>query len=129
MSLTERHHRGHKSYRHGQLAEVVARLWLGLKGYRLVSSRETAHRGTGAGEIDLIVCRGDVLAFVEVKKRQSRIAALSAVTSHQQQRIARGAERFLQKHPEYADMTCRFDVVALVPWRLPTHIADAWRIW
>lgn len=47
----------------GHVAEATALVRLVLKGYRPLARRFRA----GGGEIDLIVARGDTIAFVEVK--------------------------------------------------------------
>lgn len=47
----------------GHVAEATALVLLVLKGYRPLARRFRA----GGGEIDLIVARGDTIAFVEVK--------------------------------------------------------------
>ena len=61
----------------GHLAEATALALLLLKGYRPLARR---YRAAG-GEIDLIVARGDTIAFVEVKSRASLDAALVAMSS------------------------------------------------
>ena len=71
--------------------------------------------------------RGRVLALVEVKQRASRTAALEAVSPRQQARIARAAALLEVRHPEFASLDRRFDVVLVTPWRLPVHVMDAWR--
>ena len=107
----------------GRLAEALAAWRLRLAGYRIL-----AHRfRTPIGEIDLIARRGTTLAFVEVKARRELADALGAITPHQQKRTLRAAELFLLRHPDHAACTVRFDVVAVRPWRLPSHLEDAWR--
>ena len=46
----------------------------------------------------------------------------------QRQRTARAAELFLLRRPDLAGHTLRFDLIAVRPWRLPRHLADAWRL-
>lgn len=108
--------------RHGHSAERRAVWWLRLKGYRVLAER---HRNPG-GEIDLIVRRGRTIAFVEVKARATLQGALDAVTPQQRGRITAAAEGYLIRNPAYADFALRFDVVAIVPARLPHHIQNAW---
>ena len=50
----------------GKFAEFLALQYLRLKGYALVSCNYITGRGTGAGEIDIIVKNQNTLAFVEV---------------------------------------------------------------
>ena len=108
--------------RRGRRAETLAALWLSLKGYRIVARR---FRGR-TGELDLVARRGHRIAIVEVKARATRIAALEAVSAHQRKRIERAASEWLARQPQDV-FSLRFDVIAIVPWRLPAHIMDAWR--
>lgn len=112
------------SDRAGRAAEAAAAWLLRLKGFRILERRFA----TPGGEIDLVACRGGLLLFVEVKRRAALAAASEALLPRQQQRIARAAEIFLQRRPAARTMRCRFDVVAVAPWRWPVHVADAWRL-
>lgn len=112
----------------GQRAETLAAWWLRLHGWRVVARGFVAGRGTGAGEIDLIVRRGGVLAFVEVKARPTLEQAAQAITPRQQDRIRRAARAFLGRHPHLAGHALRFDAVLVAPGRFPRHISDAWRM-
>ena len=107
----------------GRAAESLAAWRLRLKGYRIVARRFRTH----LGEIDLIACRGRVLAMVEVKARDEEEAALAALPARQRQRIERAALTFLQQQPRFSDFALRFDLILVVPWRWPRHIIDAWR--
>ncbi|HEY9536285.1 MAG TPA: YraN family protein, partial [Kiloniellaceae bacterium] len=78
------------------------------------------------GEIDLVARRGGILAIVEVKHRDSLIAAGEAIGPRQQRRIRRAAEHFLQRHPDLARLNLRFDAMLLVPRQLPRHLKGAW---
>lgn len=108
----------------GRAAEAAAAWLLRLKGFRILERRFA----TPVGEIDLIACRGDLLVFVEVKRRAELALASEAILPRQRQRVARAAESYLQRRPAARSMRCRFDVVAVAPWRWPAHIADAWRL-
>lgn len=114
--------------RRGRMAERIAALFLRLKGYGILAQGLKSGRGSGAGEVDLVIRRGDLVAFVEVKSRASLDQALDSLTSFQRQRIERAASAFLARRPELAGGGVRFDVVLVAPWRLPRHIPDAWRI-
>ena len=107
----------------GRFAESLAALYLQLKGYRILARRSR----TALGELDLIAQKGRRIIMVEVKKRRSLAAALDAVTAKQRQRIERAALLWLQKNHKMNE-SVRFDVIAIVPWRFPTHIKDAWAV-
>ncbi|MBO6947729.1 MAG: YraN family protein [Rhodospirillales bacterium] len=115
--------RRRRANRRGRGAETLAAGILRLKGYRILA------RGfrVPTGEIDIVAARGRTIAFVEVKARESRTAALDAVGFQQRGRIVRAAEHFLSQHAGLRGHDLRFDVIAIVPGRLPEHIADAWR--
>jgi len=95
----------------GKAAEFAALNFLRLKGYSLVCQNYITGRGTGAGEIDIIVKKKNLLVFVEVKKRRDLSSAAYAILPKQQERIRRAAEVFLSYHPEYQNFDIRFDAV------------------
>jgi putative endonuclease len=108
----------------GSCAETLAAWSLRLRGYRILARRYR----TPLGEIDLVVRRGGLLAFVEVKARPDLEQALCALGPQQRDRTRRAAELFLLRHPQHAGCVLRFDLIAIRPWRLPRHMADAWRL-
>jgi putative endonuclease len=107
--------------RRGRRAETLALWLLRCKGYRVLARRYRTH----AGEIDLIVRRGRLVAFVEVKVRATAADAAEAVTASGRRRIAGAAAAWLAAHPAAAQLDQRFDVVTIVPWRLPRHLPGA----
>ena len=109
--------------RRGQRAERLAAWWLRLKGYRILACGWRSR----LGEIDLIVTRGDLVAFVEVKRRQEQDVALRAVSLRQRERIARAARLYVQEHSELEGRDLRFDAIILCAGRLPRHVTYAWR--
>ncbi len=110
-----------QQYRRGHYAEWLALAWMVLKGYRPRALRYK----TPVGEIDLVLTRGNLLVFVEVKGRNSAADAARAVHRTNQSRVVRAAQHYLAAHPAAAGCMVRFDV-CLVPWyRLPTHIPHA----
>jgi putative endonuclease len=111
------------AYRRGHAGEQLAALRLLLTGYRILARRYR----TKVGEIDLIARRGNVIAFVEVKRRDALAAGLEAVTPQARIRIRRAAELYLRRNPDLADRALRFDVMVITPWAWPRHIVDAWR--
>lgn len=119
--------RGRSAWRRGLWAETLCVWWLRLHGYGVVARRHVTGRGQGAGEIDLVVRRGGLVAFVEIKARRSLDEAAQALGPVQQRRLVRGAQAFLARRPELAECRLRFDAVLIAPWRIPRHIQDAWR--
>ncbi len=111
----------------GRRAENVAALYLRFLGWAILGRRFTSGRGSGAGEVDLIARRGDLIAFIEVKARPTIAEALESLTPAQRVRIARGAEAWLQMNPRHAERSLRFDVIAVPSVGRPQHLADAWR--
>jgi putative endonuclease len=107
----------------GRRAEEAAALFLRGKGYRIIEKRYRSNRG----EIDLIVSRGTLTAFVEVKARDSKEKALESITAKQRRRIEATAEDWL-KTTGHTGGSLRFDIIAVVPWAIPSHITDAWRL-
>lgn len=108
--------------RAGRRAETAAALLLRLKGYAILDRRAR----TPFGEIDLVARRGDVVAFVEVKLRASRLGADLALTRRQRQRIAKAAQAWMQARRDMAGAAIRFDLVQASGLSL-RHIPDAWR--
>jgi putative endonuclease len=111
-----------KAYGHGRLAEKLCVWVLRLKGYTVL---ETGFR-TRVGEVDILASRGGKLIAVEVKTRATRAAAIEAVSWRQRRRIERAAQWYMRGNPKSGEKGIRFDVFAVAPWRLPTHIENAW---
>ena len=106
----------------GHKAEAKARILLQLKGYRILERRFKS----AVGEIDLIACKGNLIAFVEVKARKTIAGAYESITEKQKRRIEAAAEYWLMSQASQ-EFACRFDVIAVAPGRLPAHMKDAWR--
>ena len=109
------------TFAHGRHAERIALLWLLCKGYRPLA-RRYAEAG---GEIDLVMRRGDTVAFVEVKARATMAAALVAVDAGKRRRIRRAARSWLARNAWASTLTLRADTVLIVPGEWPRHVADA----
>jgi putative endonuclease len=109
------------AFRFGLSAESRAAAFLIAKGFRILARRFR----TPLGEIDIVARRRGVLIFVEVKARDSFDAAAEAIGKRQQSRIIAAAQLWLASHPEDAMRDMRFDVVLVVPGRLPRHVQAA----
>lgn len=100
----------------------MAAWFLRAKGWAILAQRVR----TPVGEIDLVVRRGKVLAFVEVKARATREAAEQSLDQRRLQRVAAAAELLVPRFIGQAD-TVRIDVIHIVPGRLPHHLVDVWQ--
>jgi putative endonuclease len=109
------------AFRTGLSAETRAAAYLIAKGYRILAKRFR----TPYGEIDIVARRRNLLAFVEVKARNTLDEAAYAVTPRQQRRIIDAAQAWLMAHPEHADFDMRFDVMLIAPRHLPRHLLAA----
>ncbi|HRK19567.1 MAG TPA: YraN family protein [Hyphomicrobiaceae bacterium] len=106
--------------RRGMLAELVAAALLVAKGYRILSRRAK----TPLGEIDLVAARGGRVAFVEVKSRSTWQACEAAITPRTASRVRRAADLWLQRNARFREHEQGFDVVFVVPYRIPRHIPN-----
>jgi putative endonuclease len=106
----------------GREGEERAARFLARRGYRIVERNVRL----GGVEVDLVVRRGRLVAFVEVKTRRS--AALGppeeAVDAAKQARLVRAASAWLRQNPGAAGRI-RFDVVSC---RAPGRRQESWRI-
>jgi putative endonuclease len=105
----------------GRTAELIALWYLRLKGWRLLAERYRSH----AGEVDLIMRKGEVTAFIEVKARKTLVGAIESVSPAQARRISAAARSFLAEDRKAARQSCRFDIVAVSPYHWPRHIENA----
>ena len=112
------------AFRLGVSAERRAALFMAAKGYRTLAKRWK----TPVGEIDLVVKRGALIVFVEVKARAGLDAAAEAVLPRQKRRIIAAAEAWLAAHPEHAGYDMRFDAILVAPGKLPRHIEAAFEV-
>jgi putative endonuclease len=110
-----------KSEEAGRTAEIAAMWFLRLKGWRLLAHRYKSP----VGEVDLVMRKGDVTAFIEVKARRSLEGAVESVSPRQARRISAAARHFLVQDARAALQSCRFDIVAVSPYHWPRHIENA----
>ena len=113
-----------RAERHGHRAELIAMAVLMLKGYRLLARRFK----TPLGEVDLIMRRGEVTAFIEVKTRVSEDIAMESVGGKQRRRIAAAARLWMSRDARAAQGDCRFDIVSVQPYQWPRHIPNAFTL-
>jgi putative endonuclease len=95
----------------GFAAERRAVWWYRLRGWKILGENVWA----GGNELDLIVRRGSMLRFVEVKeKKGTRFGdPLEMITLEKRRRLRRAAEAWLGARPELARLVVGFDVIAV----------------
>ena len=109
------------AFRVGISAESRAAALLVAKGFRILARRWRSP----AGEIDIVARRKHLLIFVEVKARADFDTAAESVSPRQQQRIAAAAEAWLAAYGTASLRDFRFDVILVVPGKMPRHIPGA----
>ena len=69
------------------------------------------------GELDLVMFEGGCVVFVEVRRRASERfgGAAASVDGAKRRKLARAAQAWLGSHRQFANASCRFDVVAVKP--------------
>ena len=84
------------------------------------------NRWLGGAELDLVVRRGRVLAFVEVKSKSGDGFGdpFEMVTPVKIARIRRAAELWQRLHPRLDELEVRFDVIADRAGKIE-HLPDA----
>jgi len=110
-----------RALRRGHLSEYIAALYLLMKGYRIAAFRYR----TKLGEIDIVARKGDLAVFVEVKARRDERVAVDAVSYAAQKRIRDASDLWLARQRDSHRLSQRYDIVAVLPGRLPRHFISA----
>ena len=97
--------------RMGVLGEQIAARWLTRKGWRVVYRRFR----NGRRDIDIVVQRDSLIAFVEVKARSGAEFGdpVEAVDHRKQRELAKSAHVWIDRHGR-AEESYRFDVVGVL---------------
>ena len=98
-------------YRRGRVSEWLAAAVLLAKGYRILGRRVR----TPYGEIDLIAVRGRRLAFVEVKRRATRLEGRGRHHPAPGRPHRPGRRVLGQPQPAFAEHEQGLDVVLVAP--------------
>lgn len=95
----------------GDFGERTAAAHLEAKGYRIVGRKFRVREA----EIDLIARDGDALVFVEVRTRRGAYPGMAAlsITRTKAAKLLVAADRYIEHHPDAADLPLRIDVVAI----------------
>ncbi|MBY7649026.1 MAG: YraN family protein [Candidatus Liberibacter europaeus] len=116
-----RPHDRRKALKYGFFAEILSAVFLLIKGWKIIAIRHRNH----FGEIDIIARRKDLVIFVEVKARKSFQEAVDSISYNSRKRIHAASKAWLTKQINSHRLSYRYDIIAVVPWRLPTHFPNA----
>ena len=105
----------------GREGERRAAWWLWLKGWKILDRRVR----TPVGEVDLVVRKGSLIAFVEVKTRAAAADLDFAIDEPRLARVAAAAEYLMPRYA-LAGEDIRVDVILIAPRTPPRHIENAW---
>jgi putative endonuclease len=121
--------RRHPPHELGRRGESLAAGFLLRRGWRILARNYRF----GRREVDLVVRRSDMVAFVEVKTRAGAAfgAPEEAVTRLKRREIETVAREYLVRH-RLDDVDVRFDVLSIVVGadgrvERVVHLEDAWR--
>lgn len=104
--------------RRGHRSEWLAAWYLRFKGYRIVAKRFK----TKAGEVDIIARKRDLIIMVEVKARSSVLEAMEAISTTAQRRIESAGDIWLSRQRDFAKLSVRYDLIAILPRSWPVHV-------
>lgn len=105
----------------GKLAEYFVIFLYKLQFYKILGHRVRNYYG----EIDIIVCSRDTIIFVEVKARRY-LDHDYLFSPLQAERIKKAAAYYLLKNPKFNQYHIQFDLVLIMPYKLPVIIKNAW---
>ena len=112
----------------GKRFEEAAARWLAARGWQVVESNVRFRRK----EIDLVIRRGDLVAFVEVKgRRGAGYSQPAEAITWKKRREIESVARWWVDRSGAENLSYRFDVVGVVADRdgvlVIEHLEDAWR--
>lgn len=91
------------------MAEFIARQYLRINGFKILTTRYITGKHSHRAEIDIIAKRKNLMIFVEVKQRPNLNLGLEAITTKQMQRLRNAAETYMMKMNWNKD--ARFDAI------------------
>ena len=117
VNLSRPRKKDNSRYKKGMWAENFTKMYLRLKGYKIVEHRYK----TPAGEIDILARKGINFIVVEVKYRKNMDTAFYSITDRQKQRLMRAGAWVMSSH---GAINIRFDAVLISPSGIK-HIKNA----
>lgn len=113
-----------RARRFGRWGEWVAGVSVRLRGYRVLARNFRVP----AGEIDLIISRGQTIAFVEVKARPDVDTARTAIMLRQRRRISRAAAAWLRRNDWACRRNLRADAIYVTRLGWPQHLENIFEL-
>ncbi len=110
-----------RANRRGHVAELCALIFLMAKGYRPLARRFSV----SGGELDLVMKRGSLIAFVEVKARRDIESAIHAVDTQKQRKLKRAVNVWLARNPWACAYSLRMDTLYVIGGFRIRHDEDA----
>ncbi|MEO1531174.1 MAG: YraN family protein [Pseudomonadota bacterium] len=123
MPSDRRRTRGHRNAMAGLMAEEgVARAYES-DGAEILARRCRMQ----GGELDIVAREGDVLVFVEVKRRRAGLGGDCPVGARQWRRLETAAEEYMLRHAQQTGVVprCRFDLAVTGPDGVSAVIINA----
>ena len=105
----------------GRVAEPIPANFLRLKGWTILDRRVR----TPAGEVDIVMRKPGLVAFVEVKSRKDQAALDLSLDRQRLVRVAAAAGMLIPRYARPGD-DIRIDAVLIVPGKLPRHLEHVW---
>jgi len=103
----------------GREGEDLACVFLEEKGFEIIKRN---YRYKRLGEIDVIIRKGNLIIFIEVKSRNSSIygGALYSINKRKKRIIKKIALEFLTSHPDLysKDYIYRFDLISILDGKI-----------
>jgi putative endonuclease len=114
-----------KAIKKGYHGESLAVAFLEVHGF-IVLGRNIRSQ---YGEVDIIAQKDGIIVFIEVKTWTvfSIDSVQYSIDKKKQTRIIKTAELFLSAHPEFDELTMRFDVI-FIKGKTFTHIQNAFTV-
>ncbi len=110
------------SYEIGVSAEEMAEEYMFNEGYVTIAKRFK----TKFGEIDLILQKGELIVFAEVKAKSGE-ADFELISRRQQKRIMDSAKIFISENEEYNDCDFSFDALIINYPNEVHHVPNAFQ--
>jgi len=94
----------------GDKGESFVAQWLKDKNFKIIAQNYKAKYG----EIDIIAQKDELLAFIEVKTRNTKYFPISTVVNYTKQKKIINTAKYFMCQNNIFDMICRFDIATVL---------------